>query len=58
MNPITILYKLKLKGFTLGTVARELKTSRQLVRYAIMNNPQRGRVKDIQNRIDEILNEP
>ena len=55
MNPITILYRLKLKGFTLNTIAKELKTSRQMVRYAVFNNPQRGKAKGIQNRIDEIL---
>lgn len=56
MNPITIIYRLKLKGYTLPKIAKELGTSRQLVWYSIYRNPQRGMTKNIRKRIDEILN--
>jgi biotin operon repressor len=56
MNPITIIYHLKLRGYTLPKIAKELGTSRQLVWYSIHRNPRRGMTKKIQNKIDEILN--
>lgn len=56
MNPITVLYKLKLKGYNLSKIAREVKTSRQNAWEALHGNPQRGKGKKVLDRIDEILN--
>jgi len=57
MNPITTVYRLKLRGYNLADIAREVKTSRQLVRATIYTNPQRGKIMmKIRKRIEEILN--
>ena len=56
MNPITMIYKLKLKGYNLADIARKNNTSRQLVRASIYTNPQRGKIKKIRQEIDKILN--
>ncbi len=55
MNPITIIYRLKLKGITISQVARDLGESKQLVRAAIYGNPGRGKMRKIRNHIDGII---
>ena len=55
MNPITIIYKLKMKGFSLADIGRMMGESRQLVRAAIYGNPQRGKIKSIREKIEKIL---
>ena len=51
-----MIYKLKLKGYTLADIGRESKASRQLVRASVYTNPQRGKMKKIREKIEEILN--
>jgi hypothetical protein len=56
MNPITMIYKLKLKGYSLVDIGTLTKASRQLVWASIHKNPQRGKMKEIRNKIEEIIN--
>jgi hypothetical protein len=57
MKPETLIYRLKLKGYTLADVGKTFSPpiDRQLVRYAISVNPLRGKALEIRERIEEIL---
>jgi len=57
MNPLTIIYKLRLKGYTQTGLANKLGVSKQLLRAAIIGNPSRGKSKEIRDQIDSILNQ-
>ncbi len=55
MNPITVSYKLKLKGYSLAKVANEIGVSRQVVWEAISKNRQGGKSGQVWKKIGEIL---
>ena len=57
MNPLTVIYKLRLKGYTQSGLAKKLGVSKQLLRAAIVGNPSRGKSKEIRENIDRILNQ-
>ncbi len=55
MNPLTVQYKLKLKGYTLTKVAEELGVSKQVVWSAINKNRQGGKSGLVWRQIEKIL---
>lgn len=55
MNPLTVHYKLKLKGYTLSRVAEEVGVSKQVVWQAVRNNRQRGKSALVWKKILQVI---
>jgi predicted DNA-binding protein (UPF0251 family) len=55
VNPITVYYKLKLKGYTLSKLAKEVGVSKQVVWEAIYNNRKGIKSLQVWKRIDKLI---
>jgi predicted DNA-binding protein (UPF0251 family) len=55
MNPLTVQYRLRLKGYTFSRIARETQVSKQVVWEAINNDRRKGLSAKVWDKILKII---